>query len=172
MTVHESYKKIVKWLERERFVLTRQKMENYDFYVRVETTPDSFIPFYIYSHSDSPEKVVVCWDWKLMDSYVESLRQTNDEIKRALYRDLQAVTFLKNTNMKFKPDIQKANLKDELRDLNLQEVQAIQSIYQDGLTRDRLINTVQQIIYTFGYIMHLFEKYGLSHPQRDPTKLA
>lgn len=169
MTVHESYKRIVKWLEREKFVLTLQKMANYDFYVRVEITADSFIPFYIYSHSDSPEKVVVCWDWKLMDPYVESLRQTNNEIKRALYRDLQAVVFLMNTNLKFTPDIQKANLKGGLGDLNLLEVQAIKNIYQDGLTRDRLIDTVQQIVYAFGYIMHLFEKYDLSHPQTDPT---
>jgi hypothetical protein len=55
-------------------------MSNYDFYVRADITTVSCIPFYIYSYSNSPEKIVVGWGWKLIDPYLESLRRTNNEI--------------------------------------------------------------------------------------------
>jgi hypothetical protein len=128
MADNESYEKIVKWLGKEKFALTPQEKVKCEFCLKVETTVGQIIPFYVSPLSDSPDKIVVYWGWQLMDQYIESLRATNDETKRALYRDLQAASFLTNTNMKFNPDIQMINLKDELKDVNLQEVKAMKNI--------------------------------------------
>jgi hypothetical protein len=74
--------------------------------------------------------------------------------------------------MYFKPDLNLANLSGNLKDLNLEEIRAMKAIYQDGLTRDRLADTIQQIIYTFAYVMYLLEKHGLSRPQLDSSRLV
>lgn len=171
MSDNETASKIEGWLWKEKFSLTNLDNKNYVFCLKVEATEYPFIPLYLHRISQS-DKIVVFWGLQLLEQDVMSLRATRDEIKRALYSDLKAIVFVTNTNMKFKPDIKSIDLGKELRNVNLREIKATKNIFQDGLTKDRLIDTIQQIVYAFGYVIYLFDRHGLAQPHIDPSRLV
>ena len=163
---------ITNWLKRDRTIVTPQEKAQYDFCLRIEHVAGRVIPFFIWRKSNALDQIVVYWGWQLTSEYVKSLEVTGDEIKKNFYRDLQAVAFLTNTRIYFKPDINTANLNEKLKGLNLEEVRAMKVIYQDGLTKDRLMDSIQQVMYSFTYIMYLFEKHGFTRPQADSFRLV
>jgi hypothetical protein len=101
-----------------------------------------------------------------VSDHIEGLRVTNKELKEQLYQDLLDGSFLSHVMVQLKPSIE--DLKSDIT-LNIEEIEAQKVIRSDGLTKDRLLDAIYQVIDMYGYMMSLLGKYHLYHRRFDPS---
>jgi hypothetical protein len=160
--------KIKTWLLEEyddRITITKEDRSDLHFFLTVTSKEEiSFIQFYILTPKGYSDRIVIHWAWTLLEEYVKSLNATPKTIKKQLYSDLQSTPLLMNVAMRFKPSIEDPAL-------NLVSVDAQKKILVDGLTKDRFIDVLENILNTFIYVVYLFERNNLSRPQFEPSSL-
>ena len=151
-------------MEEDKFIITEEQNPLTSFFLRVDDklTPNSIIPLFIFApKQDKIDKIIVLWKWSLLPEYRESFLAINDSVKKEVGMDIEEGCMLMHLLLKFTPNI---------TDLKYIEVQKVIRI--DGLTKDRLFDTMVQVHHGFAFVMRQFEKHNLSRPAFDPSRLV
>jgi hypothetical protein len=82
------------------------------------------------------------------------------DVKKSVTREIIYGLSMMNLVLKIHPDVE-----------NVEQIHFQEMIYFDGLTKDRIMNSITKVFNGFLYMITVLEKYNITRPGLDPSKL-
>jgi len=162
----EIIKKIENWINDDSMKRLSAKREQYDpvkfpFLLRIKPiNPNAQeISLLIFKPADYNDKISVYSLIKFDEEQKNSWNITDTGFKEQIMVELSQGLFMMNLVTRFHPN------RDNLNQIIFQDM-----IYFDGLTKDRIMNSISRILAGYGYIVAILVKHKIIRQKFDPSK--
>lgn len=165
MEIDEIRTKIINWLNNDRVAkfkaIDERKYdpEKYPYLLKIEAP--KLGDLHIFKPKDYEDKIAVYAGIGIKDEYKRALDALDNEFKERVMIDISNGITMMNLIIKFYP-----------HHMNLKKILFQDIIYFDGLTKDRLMNSLTNVLNAYGYIIVILQKYKIIRKRFDPSEFV
>jgi hypothetical protein len=173
MNSNEIISKIITWIQEDKgskYNVSRVENKNNDpnfpYILKItddkNITKESLLPrVYIFKPRQYEDKIGVYSGISFTEEQKRSFDVLKPDIKRSITNEIINGLSMMNLLINIHPS-----------DKDVKEVHFQEIIYFDGLTKDRIMNSIPKVLNGFLYMLTVLDKYNITRPSTfDPSKL-
>jgi hypothetical protein len=162
--IEELKNKIINWVNNDRLTKFhvideegKYDPEKYPFLLKVQT-PNKIGVIYIYKSKNYNDKIGVYTGIDFTGENKVSFDALDNSFKEKILLEIVNGITMMNLVITFYPDY-----------LNVKRIYFQDIIYYDGLSKDRIMNSLTKVLNAYGFIIVIMQKYGILRQQFDPS---
>lgn len=128
----------------------------YPYLLKIQTPKVGDI--YIFKPKAQLDKISVYARVDFTEDNQKAFNALNPEFKNKLLLEISQGITMMNLIVKFHPNY-----------LNLQNIHFQEMIYFDGLSKDRIMNSLSKVLNAYGYVIVILQKNGIIRERFDPS---